>query len=192
MNAVSVFNKGIGLGAVVALSVTIQIASGGPASADAFADCVRDAASQDLAAKTAFQRDLRDLIVEQRGEFAAVATVNRDLQIAFAEARRARFDYLLAHDPDRIDTANGLSRFSNFDWSEADSNNFMAESESYRDLEQRIARLEERNNGHPDWPKLREYFHAELTRSPAFSSVMAHFQGRQIAVAARLAECRRS
>jgi hypothetical protein len=180
------------LGAVLGLSVAVHVAFGGTASADAFADCVRSTASAHMVAKVEFQRDLRNLVVQNRPEFEALSDVNMDLQILFAEARRKRFDHLLTHDPDRIDTANGLSRFSNFSWSDEDTKNFMAESESYRKLERRISQLEDQNNAHPDWPELREYFRAELTRSPEFSGVMARFQDRQSDVEARITQCRRN
>ena len=124
-----------------------------------------------MVAKVQFQRDLRNLVVQNRPEFEALANVSMELQILFAEARRKKFDHLLKHDPDRIDTANGLGRFSNFAWSDEDAKNFMAESASYRKLEERITRLEEQNNGHPDWPKIRAYFRAELTQSPEFNAV---------------------
>lgn len=79
----------------VGLAIAIQVAIIGCARADAFADCVRKAASEALRAKKAFQRDMRDIIVEKRPKFMSVATVNMELQILLAERRRAMFEYLL-------------------------------------------------------------------------------------------------
>lgn len=175
--------------ASLGISFAIQIAIFGTAWARGFADCVRDAASRDLVAKTEFQRDLRDLIVQKRPEFESLATVNMELQIMLAEARRAMFDYLLRHDPNRIDTTNGLVQFSNLEWFDEDSAKFMEESSSYRELEYRISALQEQNNDHPDWPKLREHFRSELSQSPDFKALMARFQTRQSNVEAVIAQC---
>lgn len=180
---------------LIGLSFALLTASGGPASADtsadAFADCVRDAASEDLAAKTDFQRDLRDLLVQQRPEFEALATVNMELQTQYAEVRRAKFDYLLEHDPGRIDAANGLSKFSNFRWTDEDTALFKEDSASYRDLESRLATLRKRNDSQTDWPKMREYFRSDLSQSADFATVMARFQTRQGEIGVMIAQCHR-
>ncbi len=173
------------------ISLAIQIAFGGTAWGGGLADCVRDAASADLVAKTEFQRDLRNLIVQQRPAFETLATINKELQTLLAEAQRAKLDYLLEHDPDRIDTTNGLARFSNFAWSDDDTAKFIEASSSYRELEIRTATLHERNNDHPDWPKLREHFRSELSQSPDFAALMTRFQTRQRNVEAEIAKCRR-
>ncbi len=188
----SVVNSVFRFGALLGLSFAIHAATSGPASADAFADCVRGTVSADMVAKVEFQRELRNLIVQNRPGFEALATISMQLQILYAESRRRKFDYLLAHDPDRIDTANGLSRFSNFAWSDQDSNNFMAESNTYRDLETRISQKKDQNNSHPDWPEMRAYFRSGLTQSAEFSGVMARFQDQQAEVEADVARCRRN
>lgn len=181
--------------ALIGLSFALLTATGGPASADtsadAFADCVRDAASEDLAAKTDFQRELRDLLVQQRPEFESLATVNMELQTQYAEVRRAKFDYLLEHDPGRVDAANGLSKFTNFGWSDGDKALFMEESGSYRDLEARLSELRLQNNRHADWPKMRAYVRSELSQHPDFTSLVAGFQTRQGEIGAMIAQCRR-
>ncbi len=174
------------------ISIAITIAVAGAASGDGLADCVRDAATADLVAKTEFQRDLRDLVVQQRPEFEPLATVNQELQVLLAEAQRAKFDYLLSHEPGRIDTSNGLARFSNFAWSDEDTAKFIEQSASFRDLEVRIAALQDQNNDHPDWPGLREHFRAGLSQSADFVALMARFQARQSDVEAAIAKCRRN
>jgi hypothetical protein len=173
------------------ISFAIQIAGGGTAWGSASADCVREAASADLVAKTEFQLDLRNLIVQQRPKFEALATINKELQTLLAEARRAKLDYLLEHDPDRIDTTNGLSRFSDFAWSDEDTAKYIEASGSYRELEIRISTLQERNNDHPDWPKLREYFRSELSQNPEFTALTARFQTQQSYVETAIVQCQR-
>ena len=177
------------LPASLGLSIALAIAVASTASAASFADCVRDVATKDLAAKTEFQRDLRDLVVRDRPEFDALATLNMELQIRLAEARRAMIDHLLARDPDRIDTTRGLGRFSNFAWSDEDSERFAAQDASYRELRGRIATLEERNNAHPDWPDLRAYYRAELGQSADFAALVTRLQSRQSEAESLLEGC---
>ena len=177
--------------AFFAMSLAIHIAGGGGARAGAFADCAGDAAGGYLVAQTEFQRQMRDLVVAARPEFAALATVNMELQTLLAEARRAMIDHLLKHDADRIDTTSGLGSFTNFDWSDGDTDKFMAESSSYQQLRNRIATLREQNDGHADWPKMREYFRSELGQSAEFKAIMARFQSRQSEVEAVIAQCHR-
>ena len=177
--------------AFIAISLAIHIAGGGAARAAAFADCAGDAADRYLVAQTEFQRQMRDLVVAARPEFAALATVNMELQTLLAEARRAMIGHLLEHDAGRIDTTSGLGQFTNFDWSDGDTEKLVAESNSYGELRNRIALLREQNKSHPDWPKMREYFASELRPSPEFKAVMAGFQTRQSEVEAMIAQCRR-
>lgn len=174
----------------IALSAALLCSAALPAQAQDMAVCVRTAADLGLAAKTRFQRGLRNLIVERRPEFAALADVNMELQILLAQARRARFDYLLKFDPGRIDTAHGSSRFSNFAWSDTDRADFAARSDAYREQEARLAALESRNNGHPDWPRLRQFFRAELSQEADFGALTDALQARQRAVEETLAQCR--
>lgn len=179
------------LTAFLGILFTVMVAISGTAWANGFADCVRDAASKHLMAKRQYQGNLRDLIVENHPEFQSLANVNMELQILLAEARQVMFEYLLAHDPDRIDTNNGVSRFSNFDWFDEDSTKLVEESVSYRELDSRISTLQEQNNSHGDWPKLREYFGKELIQTPEYRALAARLQTRQSEVAAAIALCRR-
>ncbi len=171
-------------------SVAIQAAVSGVAGAQNFADCVRDAATIDLAAKTEFQHGLRDVIVQNHPEFEQLATANTALQLRLAESRPPMFGYLLEHDPGRIDTANGLGQFRNFDWTEQDTAAFSAESASYRDLRAQIAILKEQNNGHPDWTEMRAYFRAELSQSAEFKALLVRFQEQERELDTAVGQCR--
>ena len=179
------------LAAILGIATAIQFAVAGIARGDGFADCVHEAASATLAAKTEFQRDLRNLIVQQRPEFETLATIIQNLQIRLAEARLAKYDYLLNHARERINTKSGLSQFSNFDWSDEDTEKFKEESDLYRALETQITALQKQNNGHPDWPKLREHFLSDLNPSEDFMDLMTRLQVRQNDVKATLANCNR-
>ena len=95
--------------------LALQLGALAPSSAAGFAECVGDAAAGDFDAKKEYQTTLRDLIVRHRPEFESLASLNMELQIALAEAGKARFRYLLKHSPRRIRTDGGLSKFTNFD-----------------------------------------------------------------------------
>lgn len=177
---------------IVGTIVVLHIGLLGCARADAFADCVRDAAGKDLAAKSEFQRGMRDLIVARRPQFKSVADVNMRLQVLLAERQYARLEYLLRHDVGRIETTKGLGRFGNFAWSGEDTRNFVETSRSNRARERKIETLRRRNNEHPDWPKLRRYFRSELNESPNFKGLMTRFRRRHREIEVTLAACRRS
>ncbi|NKB49902.1 MAG: hypothetical protein GKS02_11155 [Alphaproteobacteria bacterium] len=179
------------LAAPLAIALTIPFATVNTAEAEILPDCVRAAATANLDAKTQYQRDLRDLIVTQRPEFEALATINQDLQIGLAQSRRAKYDYLLDHDRERIDTSNGISRFSNFRWSLTENENFKADDSSYRDLEARVDGLQEQSTDHPDWPALREFFRAVLRPSPLSADLIEGLVTRQGEIAATLKNCQR-
>lgn len=178
-----------GVAALFAMSLAIHSAGGGAARAGVFADCASGAAGGYLVAQTEFQREIRDLVVAARPEFAALATVNMELQTLLAEARRAMIGHLLKHDASRIDSSSGLGQFTNFDWSDGDTEKLVAESNSYGEPRNRIAALREQNDGHADWPEMREYFASELRPSPEFKAVMARFRTRQSEVEAVIAQC---
>lgn len=176
---------------IAGMILALQFGALAPSSAAGFAECVGDAAARDFEAKKEFQAALRDLIVRHRPEFESLASLNMELQIAYAQMRKAKFRYLLKHSPARIRTDGGLSKFTNFEWTKEDSERFAGEDAGYRQLEQRKAKLAKANNGHPDWPKLREYFHGELGQRPQFGALMKRFQALQKEVGDLIAGCPR-
>ena len=132
-----------------------------------------EVAARDLDATVAFQRGLRDLVLRDKPEFEALASLNMELQIALFEARALETAYLARRDPARIKTAEGLSAFRNFEWSAQDEAALARESAQYLDLAERIAGLREGNDGHPDWPALRDHFGKQVRPDPAFKALMA-------------------
>ncbi|TQV77781.1 hypothetical protein [Denitrobaculum tricleocarpae] len=161
----------------------------GPAAADAYTTCLGEIADADLEAKTAYQRALRDLIVDRRPEFAELADINRDLQLLLAQMRFARVDYLLTTAPERVDGKNGLSRFRNFDWTQEDLDRMTANSTEYREQSVRLERLKGRNQGHPDWPAMRSFVRSEMSEGGAFAQITADFIEAGAALEARMAGC---
>jgi hypothetical protein len=162
---------------------------GAPVRAADFAECVRDIANKDFVAKQEFQAELRDLIVRSRPDFKALATLNMDLQIALAEARKKVIEYFLVEDPRRIIVAKGLSKFRNFDWSENDEKKFVQASKTNAQLVEKVEKLKKVNDTHPDQGKMRGYINQELSKNPEFSSLMAKFMADEKRVGDLLSKC---
>lgn len=165
-------------------------ASAAPAPrAEKFTACVEKAAAVDFAGKEAFQTALHDLVVSRASRFETVSSVNRDLQIAMARAQTLRIIFLAARSPARITTGEGLSKFTNFGWSQDDTAVLAKQSREYRALESTIWALGEQNNGHPDWPAFREFSGTLAARGPEFAALTADFQASQKDVEALIARC---
>jgi len=172
-----------------ALVLIAQMSLIAPAQAAGFAECAQDIANKDFISKQAYQIALRDMIVAPKPEFKELANLNRDLQIAYAELRKAKVAYLLEHDPDRIATTGGLSKFSNFDWSEKDQEKFVQANEAHVQLTEKVEKLKKANNSHPDWGKMRAYMNKELFHKPELSSLMSNFFAGQKKLGNQLAKC---
>lgn len=156
----------------------------------AFAACVQELAKSDLAGKTTFQERVRDLIAVRKPEYQELADLHMEFQVALAQARAAQLGFLVKHDPGRIETES-LAKFRNFDWSAADDAALAAQNPETGELAARIADLRRKNDGHRDWPKLREFMRAELFPAPAFRALMADITKNDRAVRKGLRDCRR-
>ena len=177
-------------GAALTVAAFLSFAPLAQAQDSAFASCVREVGERDLADKTAFQQGLRDLIAITKPEFEELAELQMQLQIAYARARAARLGYLATRDPERVDTAS-LTKFRNFDWSAADDAAMAAQDPGAGELAARIAVLRGENDGHRDWPKLREFMRAELMPDRAFRALMEDFAKTDDALRESLKDCRR-
>lgn len=177
---------------VLSLFLSLQVANSDVAAADEFISCLEDVAKADLAAKTAYQQGLRDLIVERRPDFSELADINRDIQVLFAEMRFARLDYLLATAPDRLESAQGLSQFRNFDWTEEDVSKLIAASPSYSAEIARLEDLKAMSQGHPDWPDLRAFVKGEMEKDGVLAQMTAVFVEHNTTMDEKLAVCQRN
>ncbi len=173
-----------------AVALSSQSLMEAPGAAEGGVACLRAVAAADLAAKSAHQKDLRDLVVRQRPEFTALADINRDLQVLLAEMRFARFEHLLSSAPGRLDSTNGLSAFRNFSWTDDDLKEVMAASPDYRAQAERLEELKAQNNGHPDWPAMREFVRQEFSEEGPFKELIVAFQEHNAALETRLSDCR--
>lgn len=173
-----------------AACLVIQGTGKASAAAEDHAACLVEIAEADLAAKSRYQKGLRDLIVAQRPEFATLADINRDVQLLFAEMRFARLRYLLATAPERIDGASGLSGFRNFDWRDEDLPELLAARPSYAAQIERLEMLKAQNNGHPDWPAMREFVREEFSKEGPFKELTDRFLEHNTTLEEALSECK--
>ena len=173
----------------IGLALIAQMSFIAPVRAADFPECAQDIANKDFFAKQAFQTNLRDMIVGPRPDFKELADINMNLQIAYAEFRKAKLAYLLEHDPDRIAKTGGLSKFSNFDWSEKDQEKFVQANDAHARLAEKVEKLKEVNNSHTDWEKMRGYMRGVLSKKPEFEKLMSNFFADQKKLGKLLAKC---
>ena len=148
------------------------------ASADHSRDTAVQAHALYTAAQTAWQRDLADLVTRTNPDFREIATVQRDLQLAYIEQSGVRFKYLLEHDSKRIILTEGVSRFANFDWTDSDTKALEKMDSSYALLQEKVANLKKKNDQQTDWAKFREWFRETLSKSDAYKTLAGNLQAK--------------
>ncbi len=151
---------------------------GEAASGDRFTDNAKKARAEYTVAQEKWQRGLAELVIRSNPEFAAVASAQRNLQLAYIETRTARFEYLLQHDPSKITLTNGLSQFTNFEWSDHDTEVLIKADPSYAALERKVSALRKKNDEQPDWPEFRKYFRNTLSKSNEYQDLLKEFVSR--------------
>jgi hypothetical protein len=128
-----------------------------------------------LAAQTRWQDNLAALLIVDKPEFKELAIAQRDHQHALIALKRARFIYLVNHDPQRLDIGE-LGRFTNFTWSEADTAAAGQADSGYRHLEQEVSRTRAIEDRQPQREAFRHYFQAEFAQSENFQQELKRFQ----------------
>ena len=174
---------------LLAVCLLIEPIGKASAAAEDLGVCLGEIAEADLSAKSSHQNSLRDLIVARRPNFIALADINRDLQLLFAEMRFARLQHLISTASGRVDSTNGLTQFRNFDWTEEDRRELLGASPAYRAKVERLEILKSKNNGHPDWPALRAFVREELSKEADFKDLIATFQKHNATAETALADC---
>ena len=157
-----------------------------PAHAQGAGEAIRRVRASYAGAQLEWQQGLAALIIQGRPALEAVATRQKDLQLALIELRTARLDYLLDREPSRLVVTQGLPALMNFTWSDADTEAFVRADSRHAALEERVTDLRRLNDEHPDWPALRQYFRTDLTQSPGYQSLLRDFTEQQEIVLAML------
>lgn len=149
------------------------------ASTNGFHDIATQSRAKFAAAQAGWQRGLAELVIRARPDFRTIASVQRDLQVAYVEQGTVRFRYLLEHDPNRVILTNGVSGLANFAWTDSDTQSLAKVDPSYLLLQKRIATLEKQNDQEPDWPKFRAWFRETFSRNSDYQALLTDFQARQ-------------
>ena len=149
-----------------------------PARGDKFTEIAKKARAEYTLAQEKWHRGLAELVIRSNPEFAAVASAQRNLQLAYIELRTARFEYLLQHDPSKIKLTNGLSQFTNFEWSDKDAKMLIKVDPSYEALERKVSVFRKKNDEQPDWPRFRDYFRNTLSKSKEYEMLLKEFISR--------------
>lgn len=150
-----------------------------PMPANSFHEIAQQAHAKYAAAQEIWQRDLAEQTAKANPEFRELATVQRDLQLANIEQKKARFPYLLEHDPSRIVLTGGISKFANFEWTERDTQSLASTSPTYSQLQKKIEALEKQNGIQPDWPKFRTWFRETFSKSDEYKKLLDDFKAEQ-------------
>jgi len=157
--------------------------------ADTFAECAGRAYAQDVAGKQEWHRSLRDLIVKEKPNLAALATLDMEHQLAVVDRRQAQFGYLVRTDVRRIRTREGLATFRNFDWTDTDAVVLRQQSPGYVAMERQVVDLERRTKEHQDGATLREYVRAALGADSQFQGLLKRFQEHESTIGHLLEKC---
>jgi hypothetical protein len=152
--------------------------------------CLESVFTEHAASQRAWQESLLDIIVSQRPEFAELASISKQLQLAMIDMTEARFHYVIAS-PERLEAQHGLSEFVDLGvvWTDADETALSDEAPDYLDLIRQTDSLRAMNNGHPDWPLLRAYVTEELMGDPAFTGALERFQRLLREIKSKLTAC---
>jgi hypothetical protein len=149
------------------------------ASSALAADLQRAQATMDryLAAQAHWQDNLAALIIANKPEFKQNAIAQRDHQHALIALKRARFNYLVKHHPERLDSGE-LGRFTNFTWSATDTAAASQADPDYRGLEQAVSNTRAIYDQQPHKDAFRHYFQAEFAQSEDFQQELKRFQAQ--------------
>lgn len=165
--------------------------TGGAMASQAYQACLRDVVEMRRAAFVRFQNALHDLLVRDSPEFAAVADVNRDMQVTFNALRSRRLFFMIETKPERFRELEDLSAFMNLQMDKADESTLEGRDTDYRNLLAEQARHKERTRARSDWDAVRTRFRAIAAEDPDYTASVAQHQAAYGAAEARFLECRK-
>lgn len=171
---------------ILVLSTNISASS---ANANELKTCVAQVAQMDVGAKRAFHTGMHDLIVREAPQFEELAGIYRDYQMALVDKRLRQLQYLLFTNPQQLSVDGNVSKLTNYDWNELDTARMAKVAPEYKALTERIAVLEERNNAHPDWPKLRQFVATALSANKDFEALTTKLSNGHAAANIQLKSC---
>lgn len=81
-----------------------------------------------------YQKKLAELLLKEIPEAEEIILIQRDMQITMQKIRSEEYYYLLQNHPDQIVTNQGISQWSNFEWTEENEKELLISSEEYKNL----------------------------------------------------------
>ena len=137
-------------------------------------------------AKIRFQTRMAELLVSEMPQFTEVIETQRDLQIAYAQRRCLRYEYLNNSRPELINREDGYMEWLNFPWTEQDEQTLLTENAQYSELNSRIQSIEDKNKSNPMPQEARLKF-AELAKGERMKELRAELDAEFAIIEAQLA-----
>lgn len=153
----------------------------GPRPVSSCNRAVNDAWALYIQAQQQLQHDLGDFLSSRRPDLKEIVLLNRDLQLTLVELRALKFAYLCREHPERIIKDQGVSRFSNFEWTDEDDSHLRSANPRYKEVAERAKALRQKNDSHPQWPALRGATQ-QLAKDADYLSIYERFEKRLEAV----------
>ena len=111
-----------------------------------------------IKAKKQYQTALAELLLRQLPEAEEIIEVQRDIQFNMIEMRSEKFYFILKNYPEKLVADQGISPWSNFEWSEEHEKELIRTNEKYRQLKDEYGAMKKINQGHRQWSIVRERF----------------------------------
>lgn len=121
------------------------------------------------------QQELGDFLSSRRPDLKEIILASRDLQLALIERRSLEFNSLLVNHPERVVRDQGISRFSNFDWTDEDAKVLRRSNPDYEAAVRRVEVLRQRSEGHPLGAALRAA-HQALAKDAGYQKIYERFE----------------
>lgn len=123
-----------------------------------------------------FQNKLANLLLRELPEAEEIILIQRVLQITLIEMRSEEYYFLREHMPSRIIRNQGISRWSNFEFTDEDREKILKLNENYRKLKSKKELFEKKNQGHPMWPLTRDKF-PKIRETPEYQKIYKRLIG---------------
>jgi hypothetical protein len=164
-----------------ACTLLVALSANGFSGSGSSTEVARKAWTAYTQAQRQFQQELADFFVSRRPDLKDLVLVSRDLQLSLIERRSLEFRYLIATHPERIVRDQGISKFSNYDWTDEDAKVLGRSNPDYEAARRRVGALRERSDGHPQWPALRAA-NQVLAKDADYQKIFGRFEQRVEAV----------
>lgn len=161
----------------VACAMLVALSSNAFGGSGISGDAAEKAWTEYVQAQRQFQQELADFLASRRPDLRDLILVSRDLQLSLIERRSLEFRYLLATHPERIVRNQGISKLASFAWTDEDAKGLRHSNPDYEAVATRVEVLQERTDGHRQWPALRAA-HQAPARDAEYQKIYGRFRQR--------------